>query len=83
MTPLRKRIRRVTLQRHRGRRLVVAIVPADDEIALERLEVRDLGRRSGFVEPLAAVYDWMAKRRAAELVRQRQEARKARRKGKG
>ena len=51
-TELLKKVSRVTLLAHRGRKLVVTLLPGD------LLEIREKGRRAREVISIASVYDY-------------------------
>jgi hypothetical protein len=51
-TELLKRVERVTLLPHRGRKLVIALLPGD------LLEIREKGRRTREVISIAGVFDY-------------------------
>lgn len=70
MTPLNKTLSRRSLVPHRGRRIVITLYPGD------LLALREERRRTEFQEPIAAIFDWMAKREAQRAIDARRLARK-------
>lgn len=70
MTDLKKRVSRRSIVPHRGRRIVVTLEPGD------LITMREAGRRQSYTEPLAVVFDWMAKREAQRTLAARKAARR-------
>lgn len=74
-TPLRRAVARRTEVPHRGRRLVVTLLPGD------LIELRPERCRRGEVVSLAGVYDFAVKCRVAAERWKREQARRAKRGG--
>lgn len=72
-TVLNRNVKRITVNPHHGRQLVVTLLPCD------LISMRQKGRRTSYVIPLSAVYDLGAKIYARAELKRKAEERKARR----